>query len=110
MSVVSNLTLASNENGGAVMFTDGHGLGYVATYGGRGSYPSVIVKFALSDMRRMASLDVPVADGPVRSGFLDGAGFAYFGTDASPARVVQIDLASMRKVGTITLRTNENKF
>merc|ERR1712032_1751025 len=110
MSVVSDLTLASNENGGGVIFTDGQGLGYVATYGGRGEYPSVIVKFALSNMRRMASLDVPVSDGPVRSGFPDGTGFAYFGTDSTPARVVQIDLADMRKVGAITLRKSENKF
>jgi len=58
---------------------------------------------------RVGALTLNTGENDLRSAVIDvSGGFAYFGTDTSPGRVVKVRLSDFTRVGALTLNTGEN--
>ena len=62
-----------------------------------------------TDFSQTASLKLLSSENDLRSAVIDTAGgYAYFGTDNSPGRVVKVRLSDLTRVGALTLNSGEN--
>ena len=70
-----------------------------------------MVKVRLSDFTRVASLTLNAGEDYLASAVLDAAdGYAYFGTDTTPGRVVKVRLSDFTRVTGLTLAAGEDSL
>ncbi|MEO0228250.1 MAG: hypothetical protein ABIL70_09410, partial [candidate division WOR-3 bacterium] len=69
------------------------------------------VNFAGVGFARAAGIGIQEGENQIRSAVIDTQnGYAYFGTETSPGKVVKVNLSTLDRVGAITLNSGENNL
>jgi hypothetical protein len=105
--------LSFNAEHGRVTFCVIDPLRTYAYFGTEGA-PAKIIKVQLSNLTHAGILTLAAGENNIVSGVIDMAdnsntpGYAYFGTNTSPGRIVKVDLAQFERVGAIVLGNQQN--
>lgn len=96
LTVVSSVTLNTSTSEGNLTSAVIDTTNGFADFGGVNATSGIVTQIRLSDLSEQPTLVLRTGETAPTSAVIDNNGFAYFGTNTSPGRVIQVDLTGLR--------------